>query len=144
MRGGPCCLTETPTHPDAAVACFSAEALSCTFMVAWAQPSPTCQVLRGRKLLHIYADLGNNVRCGHGFDSGNCSAQFHCFLVLAQVILNFHVQVCDLFFQKLQLLSQERQHPAMMLPCNNPCCNKSASHWQSLVSVFRPGTALTC
>src|SRR4051794_11243166 len=26
VRGSPCCLTETPTHPDAAVACFSTEA----------------------------------------------------------------------------------------------------------------------
>jgi hypothetical protein len=30
-------------------------------------------------LLHVYAYLGNNIRGGHGFDSGNGDTQIHRF-----------------------------------------------------------------
>ena len=57
-------------------------------MVPGTQASPDGQMLRRRKLVHVYADLRDQISRGYNFNPGNCSAQIDDLLIIVYLLLN--------------------------------------------------------
>src|SRR3989475_4610325 len=79
-------------------------------------------------------DLGGDIA---ELDVGGLQHFLHS-VGFAGVLLN---KLSPVACQLTQLAKGRRRHEA---PRSRPCSSSCASHWQSLTSVLRPGTALTC